>query len=49
MKKLTKGIEESTAEKERLAKEKENLRVKFNEIEKKAFNVQDNFNKTQKV
>lgn len=49
MKKLTKGIEESKKEKERLTEEKEKLGGVFKEIEQKAFTVQENFKKTQKV
>lgn len=49
MKKLTKGIEESKKEKERLIEEKEKLGGVFKEIEQKAFTVQENFKKTQKV
>lgn len=49
MKKLTKGIEESKKEKERLVEEKEKLGGIFKEIEQKAFTVQENFKKTQKV
>ena len=42
IKKLTKGIEESKLEKERLTEEKEKLQDKFKEIEQKAFTVQEN-------
>lgn len=49
IKKLTKGIEESKTEKERLTQEKEKLRDKFKEIEQKAFSVQENYKKTQEV
>ncbi|KAK4602801.1 hypothetical protein RGQ29_011700 [Quercus rubra] len=49
MKKLTKGIEESKKEKERLVEEKEKLGGIFKEIEQKAFTVQENFKKTQKL
>ncbi|KAL4652692.1 hypothetical protein ACB092_01G249600 [Castanea dentata] len=49
MKKLTKGIEESKKEKERLIEEKEKLGGVFKEIEQKAFTVQENFKKTQKL
>lgn len=49
MKKLTKGIEESKKEKERLGDEKENLKANFKEIEQKAFVVQENLKKTQEV
>ncbi|XP_075650873.1 structural maintenance of chromosomes protein 4 isoform X1 [Castanea sativa] len=49
MKKLTKGIEESKKEKERLIEEKEKLGGIFKEIEQKAFTVQENFKKTQKL
>lgn len=49
IKKLTKGVEESKKEKERLAEEKEKLRSKFKDIEQKAFMVQENYEKTQKV
>lgn len=49
MKKLTKGIEDSKKEKERLVEEKEKLRSVFKEIEQKAFIVQENYKKTQEV
>lgn len=49
MKKLTKGIEESKKEKERLAEEKEKMKTTFKEIEQKAFAVQENYKKTQEV
>lgn len=49
MKKLTKGIEESKKEKERLAEEKEMLKTTFKEIEQKAFVVQENYTRTQEV
>lgn len=49
MKKLTKGIEESRKEKERLTEEKEKLKATFKEIEQKAFIVQENYKRTQEV
>lgn len=49
LKKLTKGIEDSKKEKERLVEEKEKLRGVFKEIEQKAFAVQENYKKTQEV
>ncbi|XP_073219945.1 structural maintenance of chromosomes protein 4 isoform X2 [Cicer arietinum] len=49
MKKLTKGIEESKKDKERLAEEKEKLRANFKEIEQKAFSVQENYKRTQEM
>lgn len=49
IKKLTKGIEESKKEKERLIDEKQSLLATFKEIEQKAFTVQENYNKTQEV
>lgn len=49
IKKLTKGIEESKKEKERLGEEKEKLKAIFKEIEQKAFIVQENFKRTQEV
>lgn len=49
IKKLTKGIEESRKEKERLVEEKEKLQSTFKEIEQKAFTVQENYKKTQEV
>lgn len=49
IKKLTKGIEESRKEKERLVEERENLRSTFKEIEQRAFTVQENYKKTQEV
>lgn len=49
IKKLTKGIEESRTEKERLMEEKEKLQSTFKEIEQKAFTVQENYKKTQEV
>lgn len=42
-------IEESKNEIERLGTEKENLSGKFKEIEKKAFEVKENYEQTQKV
>lgn len=47
--KLTKGIEESKKEKERLIGEKEKLLLTFKEIEQKAIAVQENYKKTQEV
>ncbi|AET03555.2 putative structural maintenance of chromosomes protein [Medicago truncatula] len=49
MKKLTKGIEESKKEKERLAEEREKLKGNFKEIEQKAFAVQKNYEKTEEM
>lgn len=49
VKKLTKGIEESKKEKERILEGKEKLRGIFKEIEQKAFTVQENYEKMQKV
>lgn len=49
IKKLIKGIEDSRKEKERLVEEREKLRGIFKEIEEKAFAVQENYKKTQKV
>lgn len=49
MKKLTKGIEESKKEKERLTEEREKLKANFKEIEQKAFVVQENYKRTQEV
>lgn len=49
LKKLTKGIEDSKKEKERLVEEKEKLRGVFKEIEQKAFAVQENYKKTQEL
>ena len=49
MKKLTKGIEESKKEKEKLVEEKERMMSAFKEIEQKAFSVQENYKKTQEV
>ncbi|CDP02233.1 unnamed protein product [Coffea canephora] len=49
IKKLSKGIEESEKEKERLNGQKESLKTTFKEIEQKAFIVQENYNKTQKL
>ncbi|KAL6551563.1 Structural maintenance of chromosomes protein 4 [Orobanche gracilis] len=47
--KLTKGIEESRNEKERLIEQKEKLSSTFKETEQKAFTVQENYKKTQKL
>lgn len=47
--KLTKGIEETKKEKEKLMQEKENMLTVFKEIEQKAFSVQENYKKTQEV
>lgn len=44
-----KGIEESKKVKEKLEAEKKSLSATFKEIEQKAFSVQENYNKTQKV
>ncbi|XP_062151196.1 structural maintenance of chromosomes protein 4-like [Alnus glutinosa] len=49
LKKLTKGIEESKKEKERLVEEKEKLRSVFKEIEQKAFAVHENYKKTEEL
>ncbi|GER48317.1 structural maintenance of chromosomes protein [Striga asiatica] len=49
IKKLTKGIEESRNEKERLTLEREKLQSTFKEIELKAFTVQENYKKTQEL
>lgn len=49
IKKLTKGIEDSKKEKERLIDDKEKLKCVFKEIEVKAFDVQENYKKTQEV
>ncbi|XP_017975842.1 PREDICTED: structural maintenance of chromosomes protein 4 isoform X1 [Theobroma cacao] len=49
VKKLTKGIEESKKEKERIIEGKEKLRGMFKEIEQKAFMVQENYKKMQKL
>ncbi|KAG8659531.1 hypothetical protein MANES_02G046500v8 [Manihot esculenta] len=49
IKKLIKGIEDSKREKDRLVEEKENMRSVFKEIEEKAFAVQENYKKTQKL
>ncbi|KAL1809577.1 hypothetical protein ACET3Z_026567 [Daucus carota] len=47
IKKLTKGIEDSKTERERISLEKEKLLANFKEIEQKAFAVQENYKKTQ--
>lgn len=49
VKKLTKVIEESKKEKEKLLAEKEKMMSIFNDIEKKAFVVQEDYKKTQEV
>lgn len=49
VKKLTKGIEDSKKEKERIIEGKEKLRGVFKEIEEKAFTVQESYKKMQKV
>ncbi|KAF5748995.1 structural maintenance of chromosomes protein 4 [Tripterygium wilfordii] len=49
IKKLTKGIEESKQEKERVIEEKDKLRGIFKEIEEKAFAVQEDYKNTQKA
>lgn len=49
IKKLTKGIEDSKKERERVVLEKETLLSSFKEIEQKAFSVQENYKKTQEV
>lgn len=49
MKRLTKGIEESKKDREKLVAEKENMMSLFKEIEKKAFVVQEEYKKTQEV
>lgn len=49
MKKLTKGIEESKKEKEKLVEKKESMMSVFKEIEQNAFSVQENYKKTQEV
>lgn len=49
IKKLTKGIEDGTREKERLEGEKEKLLTVFKSIEQKAFAIQEKYKETQKV
>ncbi|CAL1392134.1 unnamed protein product [Linum trigynum] len=49
IKKLTKGIEDSRKEKERLEDEKEKLKGVFKDIEVKAFDVQEKYKKTQEL
>ncbi|WVZ15351.1 hypothetical protein V8G54_012917 [Vigna mungo] len=49
VKKLTKGIEDSKKEKDRLTEQKEKLTGAFAEIEQKAFAVQENYKKTQEI
>ncbi|KAL2564059.1 hypothetical protein AAZV13_19G020400 [Glycine max] len=49
VKKLTKGIEDSKKEKDRLTEQKEKLTQAFKEIEQKAFVVQENYKKTQEL
>lgn len=49
IKKLTKGIEESKMEKDRITQEKDKLKEKFKDIETKAFSVQENYKNTQEV
>ncbi|GMI99234.1 ARABIDOPSIS THALIANA STRUCTURAL MAINTENANCE OF CHROMOSOME 4 [Hibiscus trionum] len=49
VKKLTKGIEESKKEKERIAEGKDKMHGMFKEIEQKAFTVQENYKKVQKL
>ncbi|KAL5723070.1 Structural maintenance of chromosomes protein 4 [Ranunculus cassubicifolius] len=49
IKKLTKAIEDSKAEKERLLTEKEKMESVFKETELKAIAVQESYNKTQEL
>ena len=49
MKKLTKSIEESKKETEKLLAQKEKMMSIFKDIEKKAFGVQEDYKKTQEV
>ncbi|XVF14265.1 hypothetical protein REPUB_Repub09cG0043700 [Reevesia pubescens] len=49
VKKLTKGIEESKKEKERMIEGKEKFHGMFKEIEQKAFTVQEDYKKIQKL
>ncbi|CAD6333346.1 unnamed protein product [Miscanthus lutarioriparius] len=49
VKRLTKGIEESKKDREKLFAEKENMLSMFKEIEKKAFVVQEEYKKTQEM
>ncbi|KAG8044397.1 hypothetical protein GUJ93_ZPchr0054g2852 [Zizania palustris] len=49
VKKLTKGIEESKKEEEKLLAEKEKMMSIFKEIEKAAFAVQEDYKKTQEM
>ncbi|CAJ1946988.1 unnamed protein product [Sphenostylis stenocarpa] len=49
VKKLTKGIEDSKKEKDRLTEQKEKLIGTFKEIEQKAFAVEENYKKTQEM
>ncbi|KAJ1691122.1 hypothetical protein LUZ63_015277 [Rhynchospora breviuscula] len=47
--KLTKGLEESTKERDKLADSKERESSKFKDIGEKAFTVQENYQKTRKM
>ena len=49
VKKLTKAIDESRKEQERVVAEKEKMVAVFKEIEQKAFIVQENYKRTQEV
>ena len=49
MKRLTKGIEESKKDREKLSAEPEKMMSMFKEIEKKVFVVQEEYKKTQEV
>ncbi|BAU01243.1 Structural maintenance of chromosomes protein [Vigna angularis] len=49
VKKLTKGIEDSKKEEDRLTEQKQKLTGAFAEIEQKAFAVQENYKKTQEI
>jgi heterodisulfide reductase subunit C len=49
VKRLTKGIEESKKDREKLSAETEKMMSMFKEIEKKAFVVQEEYKKTQEV
>lgn len=49
MKRLTKGIEESKKDREKLSAETEKMMSMFKEIEKKVFVVQEEYKKTQEM
>lgn len=49
MTKLTKGVEDSKKERDKLVENKEKVTSEFKDIQENAFNVQEKYHKTQEV